>query len=167
MSGDVRDVDYAIFFCVKHLLWHGARSQEASALMNAALCRHPRAPTVRVLRALTAHDLGHVDVFDDLSAMLREPHASHVPPWLWQLAGEVFVRGERWDEAVLAFRRGGVDAPTFDDVVWLNQYAIALARSGAPNAAREVLERAALLSPHEANLRHSLEGSRATTSTSP
>lgn len=156
-SDDACDVDYAIFFCVKYLLRHGARSKEAIALMDAALRRHSGAPTVRVFRALTAHEIGHADAFDDLSVMLREPQASHVPPWLWQIAGEVFLRGQRWAEAILAFRRGGVDAPTFDDIQWLNQYAVSLARSGASDAARSVLERAVLLGPHEAIPRHNLE----------
>lgn len=155
-SDDANDVDHAIFFCVKHLLRHGGRSTEAVALMDAALRRHPFAPSLRVFRTLLAHELGHPDAFDDLSAMLRDTRASYVRPWLWQVAGEVFVRGQRWADAVLAFRRGGVDAPTFDDLQWLNQYAISLAQSGASDAARSVLERAVLLAPDEAILRHNL-----------
>lgn len=112
---------------------------------------------MRVFRALTAYELGRPDAFDDLSAMLREPQASHIPPWLWQVAGEVFLQGQRWAEAVIAFRRGGVDAARFDGVPWLNQYAVSLARSGASDAARGALERAMLLAPDEAILRHNLE----------
>lgn len=156
-SNDARDVDYAIFYCVKHMLRDGSRSSEAIALMDAALRRHPRAPTVRVFRALAAQELGHADALDDLSAMLREPLSSHVPSWLWQVAGEVFQRGQRWADAVVAFRRGGIDAPKFSDIHWLNQYALSLARSGASDAARGVLERAVLLAPDEAILRHNLE----------
>ena len=156
-SNDAHDVDYAIFYCVKYMLRDGSRSSEAIALMDAALRKHPRAPTVRVFRALAAHELGHADALDDLSAMLREPQALHVPSWLWQVAGEVFQRGQRWADAVVALRRGGVDAPKFDDIRWLNQYALSLARSGASDAARGVLERAVLLAPDEAILRHNLE----------
>ena len=101
--------------------------------MDAALRRHRDAPTVRVFRA-ARRELGHADAFDDLSAMLQEHPASHVPQWLWQVAGEVFQRGQRWADAVVAFRRGRIDAPKFSDAHWLNQYALSLARSGASDA---------------------------------
>ncbi len=156
-SNDTNDVDYAVSLCVKYLLRHDARSTEAIALMDAVLRKHPRAPTVRVFRALTAHELGQPDAFDDLSAMFREPPASHVSAWLWQVVGEVFLRGQRWADAVLAFRRAGVDAPSFDDTRVLNQYAVSLAQSGASDAARSVLERAVQFDPHESILRHNLE----------
>lgn len=156
-SGDTSDVDYAIFFCAKNLLRRGARATEALELMDEALRRHSRAPTVRVFRALISHEVGREDGFQDLSRMLREPPNSQVPRWLWQIAGEVFLRGQRWADAVVAFRRGGVDAPKFDDIRWLNQYAVSLARSGDPDAARSVLERAVFLGPHESILRRNLE----------
>lgn len=156
-SGSTRDVDYAVFYCVKYLLRHGARSAEAIALMDEALRKHPHASTVRVFRALTAHELGRADAFEDLSTMLQELRGRTFPQWLWQVAGEVFLRGQRWADAAVAFRRGGVDAPGFDDIQWLNQYAVSLARSGAPDAARSVLERAILIAPHEQILRHNLD----------
>jgi len=156
-SGDMRDTDYGIFFCVRYFQQQDYRSQKAMELLNAALHRHPRAPTMRVFRALTAHELGHADAFADLSVMLREGQSSDIPSWLWQLAGDVFGRGQRWDEAVEAFRRGGVDAPGFTDIQWLNQYALSLAQSGAPDRARIVLERAVRLNPEELVLRHNLD----------
>ena len=156
-SQDTYLVDHAVFFCVKHLKRKAGRLQEAMALMDEALRRHPRAPAIRVFRALTAHELALPDAFADLSAMLREADSAHVPPWLWQVAGEVFGRGQRWEEAVRAFHRGGVDAEGFTAVAWINQYAIALARSGAPDAARTVLERALRLVANESLLRHNLD----------
>lgn len=159
-SEDLHDVDYAVFYCAKHLWRNGARSAEAFELLNAALDRHPSAPTIRVFRALVAHELGRADAFDDLSAMLHRPSLPSIPSWLWLVVGEVFLRGQRWAEAVVAFRRGGVDVSGFDSVSWLNQYAVSLARSGDPDAARRVLERALLHAPHEATLEYNLDALR-------
>lgn len=155
-SNNTNDVDYAIFYCVKFLLLRESRMAEALALVDAALGKHPHAPIIRVFRALIANNLGQSGAFEDLSVMLREPHGVHVPEWLWLVAGEVFLRGRHWGDAVSAFRRGGVDALTFSESLWLNQYAVALAHSGAPDAARDALERAARISPDEAILRHNL-----------
>lgn len=155
-SEDESDTDYAIFFCAKHLFLRGA-VEDALVLLETALHKHPHAPALRVFRAFTAHELGRADALGDLSAMIRETQTANVPSWLWRVAGEVFVRARHWVDAVVALRRGNVAEPTFQDVPWLNQYAVALVHVGAPDDARAVLQHAASLAPEEVVVRHNLE----------
>ncbi len=144
-------------FALEIAAWALARRGEharALTVLDEALTRMPTQLGLRLMRANIALDLGHTDAI----AALRRPLAVH-PEALskaeWRAAGRLLVRGGYWDDAIQAFRRGGVEQGVLD-LPALNDLAIALARVGREEEAQTILRSLADSQPEDVVVRENL-----------